>query len=342
LVDALEPCPTLDLLASSAVARSSAPVVLILQSIVSGMGEGNAAVGLVGLGLMGSAMSGRLLAAGVAVVGYDPVEAARAGLAARGGLLGDSPAEVAARCGVVVLSLPNGAVSREVCLGSQGVLAGATPATIVVETSTVDPQEAVDLAGRLGQESVAFLDAGLSGNSAMVARGDTLGMVGGDAAHLPAARRVLDTFCRQVIHVGAVGDGMRAKLVVNCVLTVNRFALAEGLVLAERLGMDLGQVLQVLRASAAYSTAMDMWGQPMIDRDYHPARSRIRQHNKDALIILELARHHGVALLALSQVNHVVTSALANGLADADNAAIIEMLRALAGAAPLPPPPPPG
>jgi 3-hydroxyisobutyrate dehydrogenase-like beta-hydroxyacid dehydrogenase len=292
-------------------------------------------VGLVGLGLMGSAMSTRMLAAGMAVTGYDPVEAARQAHVARGGLLCDSPAEVAARCRIVLLSLPNGAVSREVCLGPDGILAGAEGETIVVETSTVGPEQAVELAERLAEGGVAFLDAGLSGNSGMVARGEALGVVGGDPASMPAVEPVLDAFCRQVLHVGVVGDGMRAKLVVNAVLSVNRFALAEGLVFAERLGMDLQRMLEVLRASAAYSTAMDMWGQRMVDRDYDPPHSRIRQHNKDALIILDLARQHGVALQALAQVNHVVTAAMANGLADADNAAVIEILRALAGGMPL-------
>ncbi|MQA80110.1 MAG: NAD-binding protein [Streptosporangiales bacterium] len=288
-------------------------------------------IGLVGLGLMGTAMSGRLLAAGRAVVGCDPSPAARDAHVARGGTVVDTAADVASGCDVVLLSLPNGEVSQEVCLGRDGVAAGARDGTVVVDTSTTLPEQAEAVAEGLAPSGVTFLDAALSGYSGMVARGDVLAMVGGDATSVARVEDVLAAFCREIRHVGGTGDGMRAKLVVNEVLSLNRYALAEGLVLAEKVGLDPAQMLAVLQASAAHSTAMDMWGRRMVEHDYAEPASRISTHDKDAQLILDLGRRNGAPLPAQAQLNGLVRAAIANGHGDRDNAVIVEVLRTLAG-----------
>jgi 3-hydroxyisobutyrate dehydrogenase-like beta-hydroxyacid dehydrogenase len=291
-------------------------------------------VGLVGLGLMGSAMSTRLLADGFAVVGYDIVAGAREAHDARGGTVASGPADVAKRCPVVILSLPNGQVSHEACLGPGGVVEGVRDDSIVVETSTVLPDEAEAMAADLAERGAHFVDAALSGHSEMVGRGDALGMIGGDPADVPVIEPILDAFCREVMHVGGHGDGMRAKIVVNEILTINRFAVAEGLVLAEKLGVDVGRMLDVLRASAAYSKAMDMWGDRMVERRYTEPASRLDSHSKDARLTIQLGREHQAPMLLTTQINQVVQAMLANGMAELDNSSVVEALRALAGIAP--------
>lgn len=288
-------------------------------------------VGLVGLGLMGTAMSGRLLEAGYRVHGFDVAEVSRQAHRDRGGTVGSSLAEVAERCRVVMLSLPNGDVMREVTLGRDGLRDVAKQGAVVVDTTTTRPDEAITVAAELATRGVIFLDVGVSGNSAMVARGDALAMVGGSLVDAPFVRDILKAFCRDVMHAGGSGEGMRAKLIVNHILMLNRFAVAEGLVLAEKIGMDLRTTLPILKASAAYSKAMDVWGQRMVDQDYYPPASRVRTGNKDLQLILELARNADAPVLGLAQVNHVVRSMLANGLGDADNSVVAEMLRRLAG-----------
>jgi 3-hydroxyisobutyrate dehydrogenase-like beta-hydroxyacid dehydrogenase len=290
-------------------------------------------VGMLGLGLMGSAMSTRLLAAGYSVVGFDLSPDARRSHEERGGVLADTPAEVAGRCHVVILSLPGGQVSRSVCLDAGGLLEGACGDTIVLETSTVLPEEAEALGTELARVGIEFCDAALSGSSDMVARGETLAMVGGDPSTLTRVEPVLQVFCQRIRHVGNHGDGMRAKLVVNHVLAMNRFALAEGLVLAEKMDLDLEQMLAVLRSSAAFSTAMNMWGQRMVDHRYTEPVSRIRMHNKDAQLMLELGRRYRAPLFGMTQLNTLVQVALANGWGEADNSVIIEVLRRAAGIA---------
>lgn len=293
-------------------------------------------VGLVGLGLMGTAVTQRMLLAGQRVHGYDPSVAAREAHGARGGLPRTSLAEVATAVDVIVLSLPSGAVTREVCLGSDGLVHHARPGTLVVDTSTIHPDEATAAAEGLRAAGIHFADAGVSGSSNNVAAGQALAVVGTEDEQFARAEQVLAPFCTEVLHVGGVGAGMRAKLVINAVLSLHRAALAEGLVLAERLGVDAGRMLDVLQRSLAYSKAMDVWGPRMVARDYTPS-SRLRQHNKDAQIILALAREHGAPMLGLTQMNAIVQVGLANGYGESDNAVLAEILRMLAGVEPVPP-----
>ena len=293
-------------------------------------------IGLVGLGLMGTAMSTRLLAAGYGVVGHDVDAQRRAEHADRGGTVVASAADVAATCPIVILSLPNAALSRDVCFSDGGIVSAAAPATAVVDTTTTRPDEAVALGEDLERHGIAFFDVGISGNSARVADGHALGVVGGPASEVPGLMEMLGAFCGEVLIAGQVGDGMRAKLTINHVLTVNRFALAEGLVHAEKMGMDRQRALDILKASAAYSVAMDMWGQRMVDEHYEQPASRIRGGNKDLQLILQLAKESGSPTLALGQVDHVARAMIANGLGDKDNAVLAQMLRHLGGVAPLP------
>lgn len=293
-------------------------------------------VGLIGLGLMGTAITERLLLAGHRVLGHDPREAARDAHAARGGVALASAAEVAGATDVIVLSLPSGAVTLEVCLGTDGLVHHARPGTLVIDTSTIHPSEAAAAAAGLAAAGIDFADAGVSGSSNNVAAGQALGIVGVAEGRFAEVAAVLAAFCTEVLHVGGCGDGMRAKLVINAVLSLHRAALAEGLVLAERLGMDAGRMLDVLRRSLAASRAMDVWGPRMVARDYTPT-SRLRQHDKDAQIILALAREHGAPMLGLAQANHIVQVGLANGYGDSDNAVLAEVLRMLAGVEPVPP-----
>jgi 3-hydroxyisobutyrate dehydrogenase-like beta-hydroxyacid dehydrogenase len=297
----------------------------------SNVEEDNRAVGLVGLGLMGTAMSTRLLEAGYEVLGFDVDEARRSEHSGRGGTVAADVAELATRCRTIILSLPHADISREVCLGETGVAVRSRQGTVVADTTTTRPDDAVALGRELTGRGLQFLDVGISGNSARVREGEALGVVGGAAEQAPVLLDALATFCSDVMVAGDVGDGMRAKLTINHVLTLNRFALAEGLVFAETLGMQPHLALDALRRSAAYSTAIDMWGTRMVEEDYDSPASRVRGGNKDLQLILQLAKEQGSPTFALGQVDNVVRAMLANGLGDLDNAVLADMLRRMAG-----------
>lgn len=294
-------------------------------------GLADTTVGLVGLGLMGAAMTERWLAAGATVQGYDVDPDRCVEHTARGGRVADSAATVAYAVDVVVLSLPDSTVGRSVCLGPGGVAEGAHAGLVVVDTTTGRPADAVELAAELGRRDVRYVDASLSGSSDMVRQGDILAMLGGEPADVERVRRVLEPIARASHHVGAAGAGMRTKLVVNLVLGAHRLALAEGLVLAEKAGMDLSMVLDVLRESAAYSRAMDIFGERMVAADHHPPNSRLRQYHKDVRLMLEQGQEVEAPLFVTSLVAQVLQAGVAGGLGDADNSAIVEVLRRLGG-----------
>ena len=151
-------------------------------------------------------------------------------------------------------------------------------------------------------------------------------MVGGDATAFTACQTLLDTVSDKVFYLGPSGSGSNAKLASNLILGLNRLALAEGLVLAEKLGLDLTRFLELLKQTPAYSRAMDIKGQKMIDRDFAPD-SRIRQHLKDVRLILQHAEKHGQELPLANVHLDVLQRALAAGDGDLDNAAVIRELR---------------
>ncbi len=190
-------------------------------------------VGLVGLGLVGSALAERFLKAEMAVVGFDLSNDRQANLVARGGTATEAPGEVADRADLIVLSLPNSEIVREV-VESLGLRLRA--GTLVIDTTTGDPEPTAALGEELADRGVTYLDATIVGSSEHVRSGEAIVLVGGTVEAFDAARAVFAAFAEKVFHVGPWGSGARMKLVVNLVIGLNRAVLAEGLALASARG----------------------------------------------------------------------------------------------------------
>lgn len=287
-------------------------------------------VGLVGLGLMGSALAQNLSVGGFTVLGYDIDATRREMHEAAGGEVASSPGEVADRCDVVVLSLPTGEVSYDVCLGPESI-SHAGRSVLVIDTTTARPSDSIEIGGLLGDRGIGYLDATLSGNADQARRGDLVAMVGGADADVAAAGPVLETIARSVHHLGPIGSGARAKLIVNLVLGVHRVALAEALVMGERAGIDLEVLLGVLEDGAAYSRAMEIWGPRMVAGDHSQPASRLRQNHKDFRLITDLGEDLGAPTDMASVVRNILEEGEVGGLGDADNSAVVEILRRRAG-----------
>ena len=225
------------------------------------------------------------------------------------------------------MSLPNSDIGREVCLGPDGLSTIGRPDSLVIDTTTARPADTLAIAAGLAESRIGFIDATLSGNAAQAAAGDLVAMVGGLSEDVQRARPFLEAFTRSIHHLGPVGAGARAKLIVNQVLGIHRVALAEGLVMGELAGMDLDVLLGVLRDGAAYSRAMDIWGERMTAGDHEPPASRIRQSHKDFRLILE----QGVEMVSPTPLAAVVEELLDHaeetGMSDLDNSAVVEILR---------------
>jgi 3-hydroxyisobutyrate dehydrogenase-like beta-hydroxyacid dehydrogenase len=283
---------------------------------------------------MGTAFAQRLTAAGFGVVGYD-VDAAKtarmteiAGPASPGGLRGvpaGSIAEVARTCDPILVAVYSTEQVEDVVENGLLPALGETSNKIVLVASTCDPDRIAALEARIASR-VRFLETPVSGTSAQVARGEGVGLIGGDPSIAADIEPVLRELFPKYFLIGKVGDGGRAKLAVNLILGLNRLALAEGLAFAERLGLDPAAFLDVARASAAYSQIMDVKGARMVNRDYVP-EGRARQTLKDVGLMLEQARAVGQALPLLAVHADVLRACLRQGEGDLDNAVVIEEIR---------------
>ena len=284
------------------------------------------AIGLIGVGLVGSALGAQLLQRGYGRVCCDIDPAKSAALSGLGATAVETPAAVAEHCERVILSLMTTAIVREVVAGADGLLSATGRPAHIIDTTTGDPEDTVALAAELSAAGIAYLDATISGSSAQIRqRGGTF-MVGGSAQAFAHNGDLFACFSDRVYHLGPAGSGNRAKLASNLVLGLNRLALAEGLVFAERLGLDLESLLAVLKDSPAYSAAMDSKGRKMLDGDFAPV-ARLRQHHKDVELILACARKAGQELPLSAAHRELLAAAVAAGDGDLDNAAVIRQLR---------------
>jgi len=279
-------------------------------------------IGLIGVGLVGTAIADRLLAAEFDVIGFDIDSAKRQHLTQLGGKAVASPTEVAQQANRIVLSLPDTQIVREVVEGPDGLLQAKTPPSYIVDTTTGDPDETVALALRLADRGVYFLDATISGSSQQIRNRQAVFMVGGDRTAFEACADIFEAVTEKVFHLGPSGSGSKAKLASNLILGLNRLALAEGLVFAGKLGLDLQAFLELLKVTPAYSAAMDSKGKKMLTRDFTP-EARIRQHYKDVSLILKYAEKAGQEL-PLSRVHlDILENAMAAGDGEMDNSGII-------------------
>lgn len=291
-------------------------------------------VAVLGLGLMGGTIAGHLIDVGHRVAGYDPDEDRRAEHMARGGESYDSVGEAVAQADRVVLSLPNSPIMLEVC---EQIIAAEPDRVLVIDTTTVAPADSIAAAALFADAGHAFVDATVSGNAAQAAEKDVIFMIGGEDTDVAVATELLEPLGRHVYAVGPLGAGSTAKLVVNHVLSINRAAIAEGLAVAEKADLELNSMFEVLRDSAAYSKAMDIWGQRMVDGDHYPPASRVRQSLKDSRLINGHAESIGASHALVEVVREALVEAESTGLADADNSSVMELMRRRAGIGRLPP-----
>lgn len=286
----------------------------------------NEPIGIIGLGLVGSALADLLLARGYAVVGYDIEPSKNAALVEIGGSVADSPAAVTERCERILLSLMTSAIVQDVVEGERGILYSRHHPACLLDTTTGDPDETAALAGRLHALGIGYLDATISGSSEQIRQRAATFIVGGDAGVFARNHDLLTVFSDRVYHLGPAGSGCRAKLASNLILGLNRAVLAEGLVFAERLGLDGPAFLEMLKHSPAYSVAMDVKGRQMLDGDFTPV-SRIRQHLKDVELILDYAHRAGQTLPFSAVHQELLSASVADGNGDLDNAAVILEIR---------------
>jgi 3-hydroxyisobutyrate dehydrogenase-like beta-hydroxyacid dehydrogenase len=283
-------------------------------------------VAIIGLGLMGEVFAKRLIDASFPVSGFDVDPARRARLAEIGGCPTASIAELAERSRCIIIAVFNTEQVEDVIESQLLPALGENSNKIVMCLSTCDPDRISALAERVIPRGIRYLDVPVSGTSDQVRRGDGVGLIGGDAGTADKVRPVLDALFARTFYVGKIGDGGRVKLAINLILALNRLALAEGLVFAERIGLDPTAFLEVARGSAAYSQVMDTKGPKMLRGDFVPD-ARIKQTLKDARLMLDKAAAVGQRLAMLELHAETCEACIQAGEAEMDNSVVINEVR---------------
>jgi 3-hydroxyisobutyrate dehydrogenase-like beta-hydroxyacid dehydrogenase len=283
-------------------------------------------VGIVGLGLLGSAIVDRLVEAGFDVVGLDLDEARAGGL---GIASAKSPADIARSFRRVIICVPDSSVVDRVVNGDNGFLDVADEdreLRLLIDCTTGDPEASSALATKLLSRGVEYVEASVNGSSAVVRAGDGALLVGASESAVEVARDLLDAIASIVYVLGEPGAGARMKLVSNLVLGLNRLALAEGLAFAEKVGLSSSAFLEVIRSGPAHSRALEAKGEKMRRGDFE-AEARLAQHLKDVRLMLELSESVGADLPTTRLHRELLERAVEMGLGELDNSAIVDVLR---------------
>jgi 3-hydroxyisobutyrate dehydrogenase-like beta-hydroxyacid dehydrogenase len=297
----------------------------------NGKAAAGTAVGVVGLGIMGSAMSANLLKAGFAVFGSDPVARARRRLADAGGTACASATEVAHEARFIVLSLPSEGALEAVC---EELVASYAKRLVVAETSTLPESAKRRAHDLLAEHGITLLDCPLSGTGAQAVNRDLAVYASGEAAAIKAFAPVFEGFARARYDVGAFGNGTRMKLVANLLVAIHNVSTAEAILMGARAGLDPAQIVQVVADGAGGSRMFQVRGPVMVDRAWDKATMKVSTWQKDMRLINELLQATGTPAPLFAACMPVYNAAMALGHGDADTAAVFAVLEQMVGGAP--------
>jgi 3-hydroxyisobutyrate dehydrogenase len=289
-------------------------------------------IGFIGLGTMGAPMAARLVQAGFAVTVHNRTREREEPLAEQGAVRAASPREAAVGADVVVTIVSDTPDVEQVLFGPDGAAEGLRDGAVVIDMSTIAPAATRSMAERLAARGVRMLDAPVSGGSEGAVQGTLSIMVGGDEGALAEVREVLAAMGRVITHVGGPGSGQVAKAMNQVIIAGIYAAVAEGIALGLRSGIDVGPTLQALGGGAAGSWVLENRARNMVANDY-PLGFRVRLHRKDLGIALEAARGVGVPMPVAAYVEQLETGLIARGFGDEDVSAIARSVRDLAGIA---------
>ena len=287
-------------------------------------------IGLVGMGLMGQAFIKNLHNANYVVQGFDPDGRRMDQLAEAGGIPVDTPAEAAKDVKCMIISLPTSDITREVMFTTGGIAYGGTEGLFVCDTTTSLPEDSEYLHEHLKKQGINYLDTAVSGTSTMAETGDLVIIAGGDEGSFRACEKYFNGFARAAHYMGPAGAGARTKLIINLILAGNRLALAEGLVMAEKIELETSNLLEVLKDSACSSKTMEDKGPKMINADYS-MQGKVKNSLKDSRLMMNLGQKAGSPTMMIQVYSQIMQAAFEKGYGEHDTVAFYEVMRGLAG-----------
>ncbi|HUN96364.1 MAG TPA: NAD(P)-dependent oxidoreductase [Bradyrhizobium sp.] len=281
-------------------------------------------VGIIGLGIMGSAIAPNLVERGWRVVGFDIDAARRAEMAKAGVVIAESAALVTRDAPIIMTSLPTPKAVVEV---AQSIADSGQPSRIVVELSTLTLADKLRFEEILKKAGHVALDCPLSGTGAQAKLRDLVVYASGDRQAIAQCMSLFADFAKQSADLGAFGNGSRMKFVANHLVAIHNVATAEAMVLAERAGLDPQMVVDLIGPGAGGSRMFQMRAPMMVERTYQPATMKVSTWKKDMAIIAEFAEDVGCETPMFTLTQPVYTEAMAMGLGDQDTASVFEVLK---------------
>jgi L-threonate 2-dehydrogenase len=287
--------------------------------------------GVIGLGIMGGAFARHLTAAGVRTSGHDVLPASLDAFSAHGGYACASARDVAAVSDIVITSLPHSAALEDALFGNAGLVAAGRADLLVVETSTLSLEDKERVRGRLASCGIGMLDAPISGTGPQATAKDITIFASGDRADFERACNVLSHFARSVLYVGPFGAGSKMKYIANLLVAIHIVGAAEAIVLGEKAGLDPSVLVELLAGSAATSRMLEVRGPSMAAGDYATPMMRVDVFQKDLDIIANFAKQSKCPVPLFSSAVPFFTAIAAQGMGSQDTAAVVSVLRFLAG-----------
>ncbi|MBW6535682.1 MAG: 2-hydroxy-3-oxopropionate reductase [Mariniphaga sp.] len=285
-------------------------------------------IGFVGLGIMGKPMAKNLLKAGHELIVLNKNKNAGE-LKELGAESAETPAEIASKAKTVITMLPNSPEVKEVALGKNGLIEGATEGSVLIDMSSIAPLASREIAEALSKKGAEMLDAPVSGGEPKAIEGTIAVMVGGKKEVFDANYDIMMAMAGSVVYVGEIGAGNIAKLCNQIVVALNIAAVSEALVLAQKAGVSPDLVYKAIRGGLAGSTVMDAKAPMMMDRNFAPG-FRIELHIKDMSNVLETSRKVGVPLPLASQVMEIMQAIKQDGCDVEDHSSIVKFYEKIA------------
>jgi 3-hydroxyisobutyrate dehydrogenase len=287
-------------------------------------------VAFIGMGTMGTAMALNLLKAGHAVTVHNRTREREEALAKAGARRAGSPQEAARGADIIITCVSDTPDVEGVVLGENGVIQGAQTGAILIDMSTISPSATRRMAAQLAAKGIRMLDAPVSGGSEGAQKGTLTIMVGGEADTVAQAMPALTAMGKSITHVGPSGAGQLTKAINQVLISGVYLAVAEGMAMGLKAGLDMEKAVGALAGGAAGSWVLNYRAANMIKNEY-PLGFRVRLHRKDLAIAMEAARELGVFLPATALVEQIENSLIAQGYGDEDVSAMARVIRKSSG-----------
>lgn len=287
-------------------------------------------IAVIGLGIMGLPMAKNLVKAGHSVTGYNLSPARVEELVAAGGHGATSIADAVKEADVIITMVPDSPDVAAAAHGEGGIIANARAGALWIDTSSIRPDVAKELADEAVAAGLRAVDAPVSGGEQGAIDAALSIMVGGTAEDFAEALPILESVGKTIVHVGPAGAGQTVKAANQLIVAVNIQALAEAIIFLEAFGVDTDAALKVLGGGLAGSKVLDQKGQKMLDRDFAPG-FRLALHHKDMGIITAAARQAGITIPLGAHVAQLVGSTVQRGDGGLDHSGLFTLTAALSG-----------